>query len=428
MSSDASSIDHDAGESAQAAGSPLLSVMAGTVVMGLSGLVVLVVAASGFGAADYALFGVFWAALYFVVAVVAGAQHESTRASVASHGADPGGSSLVVFAVSLASVLFVVVAGSSVWWADAAFGPGHHQLGVLAGVGSAGYALTCVFAGALAGSGRWGAFASLLIVEGVARAAAVIVVMQALGGVDLLAWVVVLAYPVTLAVVVPVTLRSGPVPGRVTTSLRGLWAHTSQTMVASAGVGALVTGFPFLISSMARDESRATVGALTLALMLTRAPLLVPLTGMQSLLVTEFARSDRARLWSLLGRLVAGAAALAVALSVAAGAIGASILTSVFGEDFAVRPPVLALLVVSSGFLAAMALASPALIARRSFTANAVAWVVASVVAVLVMAFAPWSLGWRAGASLVAGPLVGVAVQLVALRQVDRDRAPSMPA
>ena len=409
-------------DSADSARSAFLGVVLGTIVMGISGFVVLVVAAAGFGAEDYALFGVFWAALYFVVAVVTGAQHESTRASLAPPGSSS--SSLVVFACSLALVLFVVVAGSSIWWSDAAFGPGHRQLGLLAGLGCAGYAITCVFGGALAGAGRWTAFAALLIVEGLVRAGAVCLAMLTSPHVEMVAWVVVATYPVTVVFVFIFVVRRGAPEARVSSTFGQLWSNTSQTMAASAGVGALITGFPFAISTLARDESRATVGAITLALMLTRAPLLVPLTGMQSFLVSTFVRSDERRLWHVLTRLLMVIAVVAVVLAALAGLVGAPVLTTVFGEDFSVRPAVLATLVGSSGCVAAMAVAAPALIARRSLAANALAWIVASATAIAVLATAPWSLGWRTAASLSVGPAVGLVVQLVALgRATSRERA-----
>jgi O-antigen/teichoic acid export membrane protein len=403
-----------AGDSGRSA---FLGVVLGTVVMGISGFVVLVVAAAGFGAEDYALFGVFWAALYFVVAVVTGAQHESTRASLAPPGTRS--SSLVVFACSLALALFVVVAGSSIWWSDAAFGSGHRQLGLLAGLGCAGYALTCVLGGSLAGAGRWTAFAALLVVEGIVRAVAVCLAMLTTPHVELVAWVVVATYPVTLLLVLVPVVRRGAPAARVSSSFRQLWANTSQTMAASAGVGALITGFPFAMSTLARDEPRATVGAMTLALMLTRAPLLVPLTGMQSFLVSTFVRSDRNRAWHLLTRLLLVVAVVALVLAGIASLIGAPVLTTIFGDDFSVQPAVLATLVGSSGCVAAMAVAAPALIARRLLAANAIAWIIASVLAVAVLAVAPWGLGWRTAVSLSVGPSVGLVIQLIALRRAS---------
>jgi O-antigen/teichoic acid export membrane protein len=153
--------------------------------------------------------------------------------------------------------------------------------------------------------------------------------------------------------------------------------------------------------------------------MLTRAPLLVPLTGMQSFLVSTFVRSDRNRAWHLLTRLLLVVAVVALVLAGIASLIGAPVLTTIFGDDFSVQPAVLATLVGSSGCVAAMAVAAPALIARRLLAANAIAWIIASVLAVAVLAVAPWGLGWRTAVSLSVGPSVGLVIQLIALRRAS---------
>jgi O-antigen/teichoic acid export membrane protein len=251
------------------------------------------------------------------------------------------------------------------------------------------------------------------------RAGAVAAVMATSGSVEVAAWVVVLTYPLTLVVVGAVATRSAVRLTHVPGSLGQLWRNTAQTMTASAGVGALITGFPVLLSATSRDEPARVLGALTLAVMLTRAPLLVPLTGMQSFLVSAFTPRDVPP-WRLLGRLLAAAAAVAAVLSVVAWLVGDQVLTAIFGEEFSAGPGILALLVASSGCLAAMALAAPALIARGALAGNALAWVVASLVAAGVLVATPWGLGWRAGTSLVVGPSVGLVIQLLALRRSTR--------
>lgn len=394
--------------------SSTVAMLVATVVMGLSGLVVLLVTAVSFSASDYALFGVFWAALYFLVVVMTGVQQESTRASLAPR--DGQTTSLGRFAVLLSAGLFVVIAGSSVWWSEPAFGPHRHTLAVLVGAGAAGYALNCVFAGMLAGAGRWRRLAALLVVEGVLRGGGMCVALVITHSVELAAWVVVLTYPVTLVAVGTGAGRAVVGRLRVAGTMRQLCSNTAQTMVGAAGVGALVTGFPFFMAVLARDESSATVGALTLALMLTRAPLLVPLMGVQSMLVTAFVAKESP--WRLLRSMLLLTTAAGGVLSIAAGTIGPKVLGFAFGDDFAVRGLILFLLVASATCLAAMTLVTPALVAGSTFTANAIAWLVATGIAVGVLAAAPWSLEWRTVAALLAGPLAGLAVQLLSLRSV----------
>lgn len=193
--------------------------------------------------------------------------------------------------------------------------------------------------------------------------------------------------------------------------------NAAKTMVAAASVAALVNGFPLLMSSFSRDASAETVGAMTLAVMLTRAPLLVPLMALQSMLITMFSHKDRS-LWKLLSRLMGTCLVLAAVLAAVAAAVGPQILRMAFGEEFVLEGHVLALLVLSSGMIGALCMTSPALVARSQQTSNVVGWVAATLISVAALAFAPVELELRAPLALLIGPLCGLMLHIVALRRV----------
>ena len=84
-------------------------------------------------------------------------------------------------------------------------------------------------------------------------------------------------------------------PGSARTFLRGA-AHS----IAAAGASAiLVMGFPVLLKATS-GELGAAGGVVILAVTLTRAPLLVPLTAMQGNLIAYFVDHRGARLRALL--------------------------------------------------------------------------------------------------------------------------------
>lgn len=390
-------------------------IVAGTGVLGLSGLLVLSLTARSLGAVDYAAFGVFWSAMFFVVAVLFGAQQESTRAVAAQGRAtDPGGTSVVVFAGIVAAIAVVAIVATSPWWGDATFGDGHEGLALIVAAGAAGYVLTGVLAGVCAGSEQWGGYGAMLVVEGVARAVGVVGVLLVAEGIGALAWAVVAAYPLT------VVLVGGPMRHRIRPFLRVgdpltvLLRNTGQTIAASVSTAALVNGFPLLMSVFVKDSSEAVLGAMTLAVILTRAPLLLPLMALQSFLITMFARPDRSP-WPLLATLLGGCFAAASVLAAAAALIGPPILRDVFGPEFEVGGGTLALLVLSAGALATLSMSSPALVARDCHGANLIGWWVAVVIAVSVLAMAPWSLQLRAPLALLAGPCLGLTWHLASL-------------
>jgi O-antigen/teichoic acid export membrane protein len=387
-------------------------VMLGTAVLGLSGLVVLAVTARVLGAADYAVFGVFWSAVFFVVAVLFGAQQESTR-SVAQRQRPDGRTSLVFFALLVGAAAAVVVVATSPAWQPSSLA-WHAQLVLAVAAGGIGYAMTGVLSGALAGAARWRSYSAMLVVEGVSRVALVVGLLMLADGVTPLAWAVVGAYPATL-IAASIMVRRGGISLRVDDSMARLAGNTARTMVAAAAVAALVNGFPLVMSTFARDASESTVGALTLAVMLTRAPLLVPLMALQSLLIKRFSDADD-RLTAQVVRLDIACVAVAAVLAAGAAAVGPAIVEVVFGAEFVLPHHVFGALVLSSGLIGAMSVTSPALIARGAHSANALAWVVAAALSIGVLAVAPGGLYARVSVALLLGPLAGSVVQLALLR------------
>src|SRR5699024_9353153 len=130
---------------------------------------------------------------------------------------------------------------------------------------------------------------------------------------------------------------------------RGLfWRNTGAAMLASAGTSALVTGFPVFVTATARPTDPAPlVGAVILAITLTRAPLLVPLTSFQSAIIVYFVQRR-----SLGPRALAGPLGLVAAIGVvgagAAWLLGPWLIRVLFGAEFVLPGVVLAALTAAS--------------------------------------------------------------------------------
>jgi O-antigen/teichoic acid export membrane protein len=397
---------------------PVVYVAVGTGVVGVSGLAILLLTAGVLGAEDYATFGLFWSALYFVVAALSGVQQETTRAASVPE-ADGGRTSLLVFGTWVAVGIAAVTIATSAWWSPPTLGSGRGQLAAAVALGSAAYVLVAVSAAVLAAAGRWGVYCAMNVTEGVVRAVAVAAVLLVTRSAEALAWAVVGAYVAVLLVVVLPALRSGNVPVRVRESLGRLTGNSAQTLLAAVAVAALVNGFPLLMATFSGGASIETLGAMTLAVMLTRAPLLVPLVGAQSLLITMFADPDRS-VWRLVLRLLIGVLAIAALLAGLAGLLGPTVLHHTIGPNFALSGTVLALLVLSSGALGALSMTSPALLAANRHADHVTGWIVAAVGAVAILALSPWDLETRAPVSLIVGPLAGLVWHLAAIARHGR--------
>ena len=200
--------------------------------------------------------------------------------------------------------------------------------------------------------------------------------------------------------------------GSVSTFLRGA-GHS----IAAAGASAiLVMGFPVLLKATA-GELGARGGVVILAVTLTRAPLLVPMTAMQGNLIAYFVDHRSARLRALVAPagIIAGVGAVGV---VAAFLVGPWIMRTAFGADYETSGTLLAWLTAAAVSMALLTLTGAAAVAAALHRAYAVGWVAATMTATALLTL-PLSLESRTVIALLCGPLIGIAVHLAALARAD---------
>ena len=184
-------------------------------------------------------------------------------------------------------VAAVVIAASSPLWSGHVFVESQWLSVALLSVGLAGFCLHATLLGMLAGVGRWTQYGALMVTDaGIRVAVAVTTFVVGWGLVGYLwatvggavAWLIMLiASPSTRAARRCVARRD------TRSFLRG-----ASHAIAAAGASAiLVMGFPVLLKATSGDLGAAG-GVVILAVTLTRAPLLVPLTAMQGNLIAHF--------------------------------------------------------------------------------------------------------------------------------------------
>jgi len=393
----------------------------------ISGYVVMLLAWRVLGSEDYSQFAAYWGAFFALGGVANGLMQEITR-SVRVTGAGtvlaPSGTRvrLLPAGLLLGIVFAVAVFVSGPAWSSLGL-PTHSGVGVmLMAVGILGFTLQAATAGALSGTERWKSYAVLLTVDAALR---LIVAGAAglLGGpgfgfaVATVAGTVAWALLATLSPSTRAALRSALDVGPGV-----FWRNTASAMLASSGTSALVVGFPVLITATARDSDPAPlVGAVILAITLTRAPLLVPLTSFQSAMIVYFVGHRRDGVRSLVAPLGAVAAA-GLAGASAAWLIGPWLLGSLFGDASELPGAVLAALTASSVGTAALMVTSNAALAFNKHVLYSAGWWTAVTVSGLLLVFVPSSLEIRAAVALLVGSGIGVLVQLIGLscvRKVD---------
>ena len=397
-----------------------------TAVTALCGYAVIYLAARDLAPSGFSVFGVFWGAFGLVTGAAFGLLQETTR-EIRSTGYVSDSAVLPVpdqprthplrVAALIGVAAAVVIVGSSPLWSGRVFVEARWLSVALLSVGLAGFCLHTTLLGMLAGTNQWTHYGALMVTDAVMRvtvAAATVVLGWRLTGflwatvAGAVAWLIMLvASPTARAAARLVT------PGGTATFLRGA-AHS----ITAAGAGAiLVMGFPVLLK-LTSTELGAQGGVIILAVTLTRAPLLVPLTAMQGNLIAHFVdeRSDRIRALMAPAAIIGGIGAVGV---VAAGVVGPWLLRVAFGPQYEASGALLAWLTGAAVAIAMLTLTGAAAVAAALHRAYALGWVGATAASGLLLLL-PLSLQTRTVVGLLCGPVVGIGVHLVALSRAGR--------
>lgn len=415
-----------------------------TVFAAASGYLVMLVAGRALGPADYPLFATYWGAFFALGGVANGLMQEATRAvrsarvgptpdtvrlghapapDTRGHAPAPGTGGrvrLLPAGLMLGLALAAVVAVSAPAWPALGL-PTFSGVGVaVMAVGILGFSLQAATAGALSGSERWGLYAVLLTVDAALR-----LVMAGLawwaGDAGLGFALATVAGTLTWALMVSLSPATREALARaLDVGRRRFWRNTASAMLASAGTAALVVGFPVFVTATVRETDPAPlVGAVILAITLTRAPLLVPLTSFQSAIIVYFVQRRE-----LGPRALAAPLGLVTAVGlVGAGAawlVGPWLIRVLFGAEFELPGAVLAALTAASvGTAALMVTGNAALAFDRHLLYN-LGWWVAVLAALILLVSVPGPLDVRSAIALLAGPGIGVVVHVAGLAVIAR--------
>lgn len=314
-----------------------------------------------------------------------------------------------------------LIAVSSPLWSAHVFADERWLSVALLAGGLAGFSLHATLLGMLAGLNRWTAYGSLMVTDAVLRvivAVATFLVGWALVGylwatvAGAIAWLIML-------VVSPATREAARLltPGGTVTFLRG----ASHSIAAAGASAVLVMGFPVLLKATSGDLG-ATGGVVILAVTLTRAPLLVPLTAMQGNLIAHFVDQRTERMQALM-KPAAAVIGLGLLGVVAAGVFGPWLLRNAFGAEYRAEGALLAWLTAAAIAIALLTLTGAATVAAALHRAYSLGWVSATVASTALLLL-PLDIETRTVNALLCGPLVGIVVHLSALA---RARASVLP-
>jgi O-antigen/teichoic acid export membrane protein len=412
----------DSGQTAPPSRVPsgLRSVLIATASAGIAALLIQTLVGASISPAEYAVFAVFWAALYLIVGGLSGVQQEIVRASHVD--VDPvrrsASASPAVFATGSAVVVFAVLLLTGLGWGPLVFGANWFEAVLFLSLGGAFAVCVAIATGTLYGAKRWGILAASIVADPGLRLVAVALALLAGGSVLQLHAAVVVSFPLVLLLIVVFRTRSHGAPVTLDVGYRRLVWNASRTLVGAVATSALVSGFPLFLGISAQDESQKALGTLLFVLTLTRAPIVIPLLALQSFLILTFSEAG-SRLWAVLMRLLAAVAGGTLVLAVLAALLAPWILEVAFGGKYEIAGTSVGLIVMSAGATAALCASGAATIARAQHTAFLAGWVVAAVITIGLV-FVPLDLTARTVVALSIGPLIGLAVHLVLLAAPGR--------
>lgn len=384
-----------------------------TLLSALCGYAVMYLAARDLDPAGFSVFGVFWGAFGLVTGAANGLLQETTR-EVRSAGPDPAGGTRPLRVAGCAGmVAATALAVTAPLWSAQVFAAARWlSVGLLA-AGVAGFAMHATLLGALAGTNRWTQYGVLMVTDAATRVAVAVTAFAVGAGLAGYLWATVAGATAWLVLLAcsPAARSAGR---RTTTMGPAVFLRGALHSITAAGASAiLVMGFPVLLQATYGNLG-AEGGVVILAVTLTRAPLLVPMTAMQGNLIAYFVDQRTRGLRALLTPAVL-IGAVGAAGAVAAGLLGPWLLRTVFGAGYVAGGALLAGLTVAAVAIALLTLTGAATVAAALHRAYAIGWVGATVASALLL-LAPLELSTRAVIALGCGPLIGIGVHLAALR------------
>ena len=393
-----------------------------TIIAGISGFVVIIIAAWALGSSGTLTeeFTAYWGLFFAGTGVLTGLTQETTRAVSAARGGEKVASRSsvrpILFSLGAAAVTAVVLGATAPFWIGRLLSE-HQGIGVgMLAVGLGSYAVQATVSGILSGCQLWKQYAALISLDTGVRM--ILAVVAWLLGYQLLAFLFITVVGAVSWVVIVGLSRSARAALSSVTDVSGpvFMRQALTAMAASGSTAVLITGFPTLVKLTNPDTTgqAVTAAAVIYAVTLTRAPLLVPLQQFQSAIIVRFVQGDRSP-WNALAGPLAIVWGVGLVGSGLAWLIGPWLFEVILRQEiFAVPGSLLAALTLGATTTATLMVTGCATIAYDRHGLYLAGWVVATVVAVAIL-MGPWSLAMGAALALIIGPLVGLVVHLVAL-------------
>lgn len=395
---------------------------------GISGYLVVVLATQALGAERFEAFNVFWAAFFLLSGIIQGLMHETTRGvralsddSVGCFSPDatanrdvslkPAPVRPAKLILPLAAVMVLIVGVTAPLWAPNMFGQSQWELaGLLLAISAGSFVLQSIVGGLLSGSESWNHYAIMVGLEALFRVVAACIAFVAGGAVTAFLVVTVAGIVTTPLMLLCLPTVRSLLARHSDVSLVMFLRRGAVAMTAASAATVLVVGYPVLLRATHPMADSALVSNLLLAVLLTRAPILVPLQAFQNAIVVRFVRRRDE------GRRAVLSIILLVSLIGMFGAVAAWLvgpwLFGLMGSGFAIQGNLLAALTFASAVTGALFVTGAAALAWEQHAHYLTGWWLATLICICALVTTP-DTQTAVVVSLYAGPLVGVFWHLV---------------
>jgi O-antigen/teichoic acid export membrane protein len=391
-----------------------------------------VLAARILGPEAYGLVAVLWAALFLLVVVLFRPVEQTTSRAFAdrlARGREVRSVLRAMLRIYVGVALAIGIAGALGWGAvrDRLFlGDSFYAAALLLGL--AAYGIAYILRGVCAGAGWFGGYALLLTTDGAVRVAVVLpLLVVASRDLAAAAMVAAAAGSVLLPVWVgrnllrPLARQGDGEPFHVGAAVAFAW----PAAVIAIADQVLVNGGPLLVMLGGGEDVGKVAGLVFAATMLVRVPVFV-FQGLATSLLPNLTRlhaaAEQARFRRAVLRAVAGLAACAVLIVLAAAAVGPEAMEAVYGAEYQAGRVELALLGIGVGCYLATSTFSQALLALDCGRIAALGWVAAAAVFLGAYAVSPGEPLLRVAVAFAAGTAVAVPLHGIALVHRGRTR------
>lgn len=354
----------------------------------------------------------FWSMLIGVFGICTGIQNESARAASSLRVGRPPGTRLIAAALPLGLLLAgVIMVGWPVLSRYVLPLSGSFAVPLLA-ISTAIYAAYTTMVGAAAGRAWWSGYVGALATELGLRL--VLAVGVAVIGATLFRFEFISAAAMVGSFAVFLLFASArrALLSASDADLRTTISRMAMAMVSMAATATIVTAYPALVKASSGSDAPTLVAAMMVAVSVTRAPIMMPLTTFQGLAVSVFTE-HRDHPFRALAKPLAGLLALGVLSGLGFALLGPWLLR-LFNPDYHVSWTILALLSLSSTAMGALMLLGSLALSLDQHRWYAAGWIVAATASIMLL-LTPLRIEYRVLLSLSVGPLLGAGLLLVPL-------------